>query len=161
MRADYEGAKREALGVLSQFGVNDPAIDPVEISRQLGANVHFVTFSGDYSRISGFYDSEEDAIFVNEKEHPLRQTFTIAHELGHRTMHREWAASNDYVVMMRDDTTSNDAHEIEANEFAGNLLVPRFLLDKYYESLTKSDLSRLFAVSVPVISVRLSREYGL
>ena len=40
------------------------------------------------------------------------------------------------------------------------LLVPRFLLDQYWERLSVDQLSTLFAVSVPMTKHRLSFEYG-
>ena len=153
-------AKQKAIDVLDQFGVDEPYVNPVKIARELGATVSFATFSEEYSNVSGFYDFDTDTIFVNEKEYPLRQTFTIAHELGHRLLHKDWAASNDYRVLLRNDDAPKDQYEKEADEFAGNLLVPRYLLDKYYESIDKSGLSKIFAVSVPVISIRMSKEYG-
>jgi len=124
--------------------------------------VYFVKFETDKQNISGFFDCEEKAIFVNKDEWPLRQTFTIAHELGHKILHEEWAKSSDYRVLLRDqDHAGDDFHEKEANAFAANLLVPRFMLDKYWKSLSPEQLSQLFAVSVPVIKFRLSLEYGV
>jgi len=67
--------------------------------------------------------------------------------------------SNDYVVLMRDN--ARNKYELEADEFAGNLLAPRFMLDKYYERLSIAKMSQLFAISVPAIKVRLSKEYGI
>ena len=144
-----------------RFCVSDPPIDPVEIARGSGVDVLFVTFGGQSQRISGFYDAEENAIYVNADEYPLRQTFTVAHELGHARLHRDWARGSEYQMLMRDqDAPSGNKYEKEANAFAAHLLVPRFLLDRY-RHLEISDLSRIFAVSVPVIENRLSFEYGL
>ncbi len=159
--ADYKKAKDAALSILREFEVTAPPVNPVEICRNKGINVHFVKFQPAYANISGFYDCVDDSISINEEEYPLRQTFTIAHELGHRILHKEWAESNNYEMMMRGHPESNNCYEQEANEFAGQLLVPRFLLDPYVDQLTKTDLSKLFAVSVPTISVRLSKEYGI
>lgn len=158
---DIRKAKREATDIVERFGITSPPIDPVQIARELGLKVYFAKFGQEMSKISGFYDFEENAIFVNEEEYPLRQTFTVAHELGHYLLHKEWAESNDYKVLLRDDMNSRDPYEIEANEFAGNLLCPRFMLDKYFGSLGIQQLSRLFAVSIPVINIRLSKEYGI
>jgi len=137
-----------------------PPVNPVEVALNLCVEVRFVRFNEENQNVSGFYDPEENAIYVNRDEYPLRQTFTIAHELGHAVLHREWANSDEYRVLMRDDQTDHgEPHEKEANAFAANLLVPREMLDEY-SSLKPSDLSRLFAVSVPVINNRLSFEYG-
>lgn len=135
-------------------------MNPVEVARNLGVDVRFVRFNEDSKGVSGFYDPDENAIYVNKDEFPLRQTFTIAHELGHAVLHREWARGSDYRVLMRDNETDyGEPHEKEANAFAAHLLAPRDMLDEY-KSLSETDLSRLFAVSVPMIRNRLSFEYG-
>jgi Zn-dependent peptidase ImmA (M78 family) len=54
-----------------------------------------------------------------------------------------------------------DFREKEANAFAANLLIPRFMMDRYWESISQSGLSQLFAVSVPAIKARLSFLYGV
>ncbi|WP_126421814.1 ImmA/IrrE family metallo-endopeptidase [Asticcacaulis excentricus] len=158
---DIRRAKNSAKEIIERFDIKEPPVDPVEIARQLGLRVYFARFDAANSRISGFYDCDDNAIYVNEEEFPLRQTFTVAHELGHYILHREWAKSNDYKVLMRDEMSSRDPYEIEANEFAGNLLAPRFMLDKYWKELSVTQLSKLFAMSVPAINVRLSKEYGV
>lgn len=162
MKPDYRRAERMAQRLLDDFEIDEPPIDPVRIARHLGVKVVFASFSGEGRGISGFYDCEEDAIFVNEDEYPLRQTFTVAHELGHKVLHEEWARSEDYKVLWRDpEKQTQDFREQEANAFAANLLMPRFLMDRYWEDLSVSQLSRLFAVSVPAIKNRLSFLYGL
>lgn len=161
-RPDYARVKREAARLLRDFAVSEPPVDPAKIARELGVTVYFVKFSPDKQNVSGFFDCDEGAIFVNKDEWPLRQTFTIAHELGHKILHEEWARSSDYKVLLRDqDYSGDDPHEKEANAFAANLLVPRFMLDKYWKALTPEQLSHLFAVSVPVIKFRLASEYGI
>lgn len=159
---DYGVVKREAAGLLKKYGLTSPPIDPVEIARGEGVGVKFVNFSGDYEGASGFYDPQENAIFVNKDEFPLRQTFTIAHELGHAKLHMDWVNSDDYHIFWRDPSRNknDDPHEKEANAFAANLLLPRSLLDKYYRGHSVETLSRVFAVSVPFVENRLSFEYG-
>lgn len=162
-KPDYAKVKRAATEVLDQFGFVEPPVNPVKISRELGIEVVFVEFDKEHNNISGFYDFEENSIYVNRNEFPLRQTFTIAHELGHKLLHEDWARSSEYRILMRDqDFSSNeDFHEKEANSFAANLLVPRFMLDRYWKDVTIEQLSQLFAVSVPVVRNRLSFEYGV
>ena len=160
--ADYSKAEKEALKLLRDAGVSEPPIDPVEISRSVGVAVRFVEFSGESNaNVSGFYDFEENAIVVNKDEYPLRQTFTVAHELGHKVLHEAWAKSDKYLVFLRDPSLAvNTPVEQEANCFAANLLMPKFIMDDYY-TLPVHELSTLFAVSVPAVRVRLKRLYGI
>jgi Zn-dependent peptidase ImmA (M78 family) len=164
MKPDYRRAEREAVKLLSRCGIENPPVNPIVIAKKiLNVTVKFATFqSVESERISGFYDCEEDEIVVNRAEFPLRQTFTIAHEMGHKVLHEEWAKSSDYQVLLRNPKEQNrDFREKEADAFAANLLMPRFMMDQYYESQSSSDLSRLFAVSVPAIQARLSYLYGI
>lgn len=161
MAPDYQRAKAEAICLLLQFGLEKPPVNPMDIAGHLGVKISFVEFEKNLNNISGFYDFEEDTIFVNKEEFPLRKTFTIAHELGHRILHAEWAKSSDYKVLMRGDVRTDDPKEAEANTFAANLLVPRFMLNKYWEEFSATQLSELFVVSVPVIRNRISFEYGV
>lgn len=148
---------------MARYGYDEPPINPVDIARNEGVGVKFVTFTGEYAGASGFFDPQENAIYVNKEEFPLRQTFTIAHELGHAKLHSEWVRSDDYKIFWRDLNRNdrNDPHEKEANAFAANLLVPRPALNKYYRNLSVEMLSKIFAVSVPTIENRLSFEYGI
>ncbi|HYP57343.1 MAG TPA: ImmA/IrrE family metallo-endopeptidase [Beijerinckia sp.] len=162
IKPNYARVKREALRLLDEFSITTPPVDPMKIARGVGVTVYFVKFAPEKQNVSGFFDCDERAIFVNKAEWPLRQTFTIAHELGHKVLHEEWARSSDYRVLLRDqDYNGDEPHEKEANAFAANLLVPRFMLDQYWKNLTLEQLSQLFAVSVPVIKNRLSSEYGV
>ncbi|MET3853438.1 Zn-dependent peptidase ImmA (M78 family) [Rhizobium sp. OAE497] len=159
---DYARVKRVVDGIIDDLGITSPPVNPVDVARQLGLEVEFATFGGKFYGISGFYDCDSNAIIVNAHEYPLRQTFTVAHELGHHMLHREWAKTSEYTMLMRDsDYNGSEAHEKEANAFAGNLLVPRFMLDRYWQSTSVEGLSKLFAVSVPVIKNRISLEYGV
>jgi len=162
-RPNYRHAEREALRLLSESGIKEPPVNPVKVANDLvGTKVAFVTFSPGSNNISGLFDSEENAILVNRDEPPLRQTFTIAHELGHKILHEAWARSSEYKVLLRDpDQREQDFREKEANAFAANLLMPRFMMDQYWENVTPSQLSQLFAVSVPAVKARLSFLYGV
>lgn len=161
-RPNYSKAQREAQRILEDMAIVSPPINPVQIARSLGVEVIFVTFSEESRGVSGFFDCEENSIFVNEEEVPLRQTFTVAHELGHSVLHRDWAKSAEYQVLWRDPTKQHqDFREREANAFAAELLMPRQLMDQYWDRFSVSELSRLFAVSVPAMKVRLSSLYGV
>lgn len=160
-RANYQRAEGEALRLLKEYGLTEPPVNPRWVADALNVKVTFVRFSGEESQVSGFYDYDENEIVVNEEEFAPRQTFTIAHELGHKVLHDEWAKSSSYRVLLRDQNQqSRDAHEREADAFAANLLMPRFMLDTYVEHHTPQQLARLFAVSLPAMKARLAHLYG-
>ncbi len=76
-------------------------------------------------------------IGVNSLHHPNRQRFTIAHELGHLELHRQMITSNVHVdknfpALMRDrkSATGTEQIEIEANQFAAELLMPIALIEQ-------------------------------
>ena len=158
-RANVQLAEKAALDLLAQFDLQSPPVNPVSIARETGVDVAFVSFEGEDAKdISGFYDFEERKIFVNRDEPALRQTFTVAHELGHQRLHADWVATDAYRVYRRGNQVQ-DEHETEANTFAANLLIPRFMMDRFYE-LPVADLSQIFAVSVPAVRARLQYLYG-
>ena len=155
-----ERAKNEALRIVNEFGYKKPYVDPVRICRDLGIDVLFAKF--DNPQISGFCYPQKNAIYVSSEESPRRQTFTIAHELGHKMLHEDWAKTNEYQVLYRDTTKmTQDWREVEANTFAANLLVPKFMLDEYRKIATVEELAKVFVVSMPVIKNRLNTEYGI
>jgi Zn-dependent peptidase ImmA (M78 family) len=88
----------------------------------------------------------------------------MAHELGHKLLHSDWIQTSDYQVVFRIDSAmdmeSKDYREKEADCFADHLLVPKFMLDRYYKIASIEELSVLFAVSMPVIRNRIRTEYG-
>lgn len=69
---------------------------------------------------------------VNSDEAPVRQRFTIAHELGHFFLHENKESFIDY----RDNKKNiiRDKKEIEANKFAAALLMPKKMLQKDVKS---------------------------
>lgn len=159
---DYGKARKAAVSLLERMGITAPPVDPVSVAEFAGVKVRFVEFEGESdARISGFYDCEEDVIVVNKHEFPLRQTFTVAHELGHKILHEEWAKSDNYKVLLRDPFARESSPvEQEANFFAANLLMPKSMMDEYY-LLPPHEISEIFAVSVPAVKARLQSLYGI
>ena len=85
--------------------------------------------------------------------------FTIAHELGHYFLHKDWIEKGKYEILMRNTSfrTGNSLEKIEANTFAVHLLVPDFMLNKYKKVSSFYELSILFGVSQPVIKFRVEQ----
>ncbi len=159
-KPNFRLAQREAIRLLNEVGIYEPPVNPVRVANSIGVNVRFVAFSGESEDIAGLYDPSADEILVNQAESGVRQTFTVAHELGHRVLHREWAESQAYQVLWRDPSRQGkDRFEIEANQFAANLLMPKDFVDEY-RYLPAASLARIFAVSEQVATIRLSKLYG-
>lgn len=114
-------------------------------------------------------ESKRGAIGYNAAHAPVRQRFTIAHEIGHYMLHVKSSESrlflDRYVVYRRDDlsSTGNDKEEIEANAFAAALLMPAQLvraeIKKHGLDLDDEDdlalLAKRFNVSTTAMSFRL------
>lgn len=156
--ADFEMAKKFASDLLEKNGFIEPPISPIELAASEGINVVYADMPSKFSGVAGFIDMKNHIIFVNKGDPRNRQSFTIAHELGHFLMHKSLINENPdiYTVLYRSKELNDegDPLEKEANCFAANLLVPLNLL-KTYKNLPVSTLSILFQVSQQVISYRL------
>lgn len=75
------------------------------------------------------------AILVNARHHPNRQRFTIAHELGHLLLHGYRTPHADKQFRFRDARSSEGSvlEEIQANQFAAELLMPRKMIMRAIE----------------------------
>lgn len=107
-------------------------------------------------------------IGVNSQHHPNRQRFTIAHELGHLTLHRDAIEERVHVdktfqVLMRNTNSASGTEriEIEANQFASELLMPLRLLDPLLGRYDIDDdeplqrLAHMFRVSKQALEYRI------
>ena len=74
-------------------------------------------------------------IVVNSLHHPNRKRFTVAHELGHLILHRYKTPHADRGFRLRDARSSEGSvlEEIQANQFAAELLMPRSMLMRALE----------------------------
>ncbi len=115
------------------------------------------------------------AILVNSQHHPNRQRFTIAHELGHLLLHGYRTPHADRQFRLRDARSSEGSvlEEIQANQFAAELLMPRAMImkavdrnsfqhapadkseERQFEALV-TKLAKDFRVSRQAMTVRLS-----
>ena len=115
------------------------------------------------------------SIVVNVDHAEVRRRFTIAHELGHLLMHRYTVPHADgrFVVRFRNakSATGSDRQEIEANQFAAELLMPELLVlrhashlgldlggesDPGSEAAALARLAARFRVSVQAMSLRVA-----
>lgn len=100
-------------------------------------------------------------IKVNRHDDARRQRFTVAHEMAHFLLHRDYIGNG-----LSDDALYrsylSDAKEAQANRLAADILMPRNLIKSELARLggeaTESTVSRLadmFDVSVAAMQIRL------
>lgn len=158
----YSLAKKEAQNVLKNNYIDMPPINVRELVGNYGLQLRFAEFPEQMSGVCGFLDTDEKAIWVNVKDSPNRQNFTIAHELGHWLLHREEIIDrpDSYHVLRRQPMGGEkDYRETEANSFAANLLVPTSMLKICKQGgFNKQMMADLFCVSQDVIGYRLQQE---
>jgi len=158
--ANFALAQREAENLIEKYRITRPPIDPEAIAKDLGVDVVYAEFNKDISdQISGYIDPASCQIVVNKAISASRKIYTIAHELGHYILHRDYANSQDYQVLLRRNQYegAKPSEEQEADAFAANLLVPMKFLRQYKDVASSSELARLFCVSHDAILHRLRR----
>ncbi|HWI62742.1 MAG TPA: ImmA/IrrE family metallo-endopeptidase [Symbiobacteriaceae bacterium] len=120
---------------------------------------------------AGFLDPEAALIVVEETHHEHRRRFSIAHEVGHYVLHflPRTAPVGVFACTTRDmetaavptgsDRLQHYRQEVEANQFAGELLMPapavRAMCKVTGGQVGK--LARHFNVSVRAMEIRLER----
>jgi Zn-dependent peptidase ImmA (M78 family) len=157
--------RQRVEALLSRSGVRKPPVPVEEIAVNLGLEVRYAPFDGDLSgalvRSRG-----ETYIGVNSSDHPNRQRFTIAHELGHFLLHKGISlhVDKDFRVNLRDGDSSAGVNpeEMEANRFAAELLMPTRFVVRDVEELRAVNqaaldaLARRYKVSPHAMKIRLS-----
>jgi Zn-dependent peptidase ImmA (M78 family) len=143
--------------------------EPVPV-RQLAKLAGATLRSGDLpDNLSGFLLRQAGGavIGVNADHAETRQRFTIAHEIGHLLLHPDQSYLDRKILpaYFRDDRsrTAEDKVEIDANQFAADLLMPKRLLQR---ALANHDidvedekevarLAKRFGVSKQALTYRL------
>jgi Zn-dependent peptidase ImmA (M78 family) len=129
-----------AAALLEKHNIKSPPTPVEKLAKALGAQVRFAPFDDE---LSGMVHIKDGVVIigVNSLHHPNRQRFTIAHELGHLELHRDMITANVHVdkgfpaALMRDSnsTTGTELIEIQANQFAAELLMPRKMIEAVLE----------------------------
>lgn len=153
--------EQRANNFLSKSKIVKP---PVDLKKILVDN-QVLLFERDLNNVagntlSGFIQKDEDGslkIFVNSKHANTRNSFTVAHELGHFALgHLE---GKKRVISYRDSNALYNEKEREADYFATCLLMPREFLEKYaaeHMLPTLSEFAKEFKVSRAAMSKRLN-----
>ncbi|MBU4000574.1 ImmA/IrrE family metallo-endopeptidase [Patescibacteria group bacterium] len=157
-------ARQMARKVLRDFGISEPPIDIMPVIVQKGY---------EYIEVDNFLD-DVDALFlrnendgkvyaaVNANHHVNRQRFSLAHEFGHILLNHDLNYYRPYITIdnpptEKVHTAAESCFETEANNFAGELLVPLDMLKKEFNKTRDlKALSKTFWVSQQVISIAVS-----
>jgi len=147
-------AQAAADALTSTFSA--PPIPVKEIAEQSGVEVVFTSFGESSDRVAGFCDFDARRLYVNETDILTRQMFTMAHELGHWILHRDYFDDfpSSYNVLPRYSRPRENPLEREANIFAANLLAPSRLLRPVRDAGV-ARLADLFGVSRQMMELRL------
>ena len=146
---------RTALGLPP----DEPLADIVATLERLAA-VHVVVLDlGD--GVAGAYLRRDACplLFVNGRQAPARQRFTVAHEYAHHRLEHGSVVDGHNALA----GYGHDPREVEANAFAAELLLPRAALERLFPGLPATRLSLddvvriayAFGVSAQMARIRL------
>jgi transcriptional regulator with XRE-family HTH domain len=147
-----------AQELLKLSGASSPPVDVKALAEACGAMVLSYSFDDDLSGLVVELDGGA-AIGVNSSQAPVRQRFTIAHELGHYLLgHHE----RFHIDLGRGDSDGTPPgydwiSERAANDFAAELLMPARMIHEFDDGdRSTSDLAELFDVSGLAMGYRLA-----
>lgn len=163
-------ARRQAEELIETFNINIPPVNVEELAEQLGLSVVHYDLGED---VSGLLISNGDVtcIAVKKDDARVRQRFTIGHEIGHFWLKHQFEPGA-HVHVDRGNFISKrglrssegiDPKEIEANQFAANLLMPARMVRQAVNELRKGmlldqhvqQLAQDFDVSEMAMTIRL------
>jgi len=161
-------ARKKARDLLAEAKVKLPPVPVEQLAVFKGAEVHYEPFSGELSGMVHRQPTGKAVIGVNALHSPTRQRFTIAHELGHLVLHQneQFHVDENSPIGFRNFLSSQavNSDEIEANQFAAELLMPTYLLKAEIEKIPANTgtedaiakLAEIFEVSEQAMTFRLS-----
>lgn len=145
--------RERAQQIHRQYWDHSLPLNPIEIANRLGVKVFSSAGLGIFG---GYYDTTENVIVVNANDPPVRQRFSIAHELGHCVLgHGSSPRDNSKEY----DQSQYVPKEYAANVFAAELLMPEDAVRVMVEQrgLNFSDLCEKFCVSAHAMRIRLEK----
>jgi Zn-dependent peptidase ImmA (M78 family) len=168
---DANDPERKAQELLNSFGSVGSPVPVEKIAKSIGVQVRFSPLDDELSGMIYIKDGVP-IVGVNSIHHPNRQRFTIAHELGHYQLHRDVLSSavhvdKNFPVLMRDanSATGWDKREIEANQFAAALLMPKSSIEHALggkpldidDDRPLEEIARKFRVSKQALEYRIRK----
>lgn len=156
-------SRDRASNILEMYRITAPPVPVEDIAQELGFVVVPHDFPEDTSAVL-LIRPEGKVIGVNQSHAPVRQRFSIAHELGHYLnghedySHHESRPERIQVDARYNMTDPEQRLEIEANEFAAELLMPTAMLKRDVAAAAKldaGDLAKRYSVSEQAMWIQL------
>ena len=135
----------------------------INIADELGIDVYETNDFENSQSGSIKKEGEKFVIYVNAKHPTTRKKFTIAHEIAHFLEHQNFfereeehvSLSRQPAVLNSREDNENEKMEIEANQVAAELLMPKDIFIKAWETADKvSDVADKFGVSQSAAALR-------
>lgn len=166
MKPRFRLATRKARELLQKAGVVGPPVPVGDLAALAGAEVQYEPFDGELSGMI-MRRGGKALIGINTKHSLGLQRFSLAHELGHLLLHRSKAFHLDgkHPIRLRDarSSTGEDIDEVEANQFAAELLMPEAFLARDVKEVAWEEaevatgkLAERYQVSDQAMSIRLT-----
>lgn len=156
--ATIQDAEQAATQMLEQswWGEHSLPVDPFALAQGLGIAVRSTRLRSDES--GNIVIAPEGAVItINQADHPNRQRFTCAHEIGHY-LRRAAQGDRETYVDLRSTLAGLgvDSEEIYANQFAAALLMPAAHVRRFVDAgLNPQDVASIFGTSVQAVELRL------
>jgi Zn-dependent peptidase ImmA (M78 family) len=159
MAPRYSLARRRAKELLRRGRVKRAPVPIEKLAALLGATIKYEPFAGElYGMVHRNTDGSA-TIGVNSVDRATRQRFTIAHELGHLLLHEteELHIDEESPIGFRNHASGMavDEREIEANQFAAELLMPAHMISEDVQELIEK------AIGVDEAIGRLASKYNV
>ena len=158
MEIDDAGAnpKRLAEAIVKQLPTGIRAVPVREIASAIDIyEIREAVLDGLEGGLIVPEDKSNGAILVHSERHEARKRYTIAHEIGHYVNPTHRTSNPDGFMCSRKDMNvesakAGDRHakmELEANQFAAELLMPDALVSAFLERKVGADLDHIFALA--------------
>jgi len=152
----YEVRAKDLL--LDVYGKMEQVELPINLSKVVDyLGLQALVFAADGEKdISGALDRGNNTIYINGDERYERQSFTLAHEIGHYLLHQD----KSYDLLHRSDLQTpyenKEEEESEADAFAASLIMPRSLMRQQWKINPEiSYIANMFGTSHTAAEYRL------
>jgi Zn-dependent peptidase ImmA (M78 family) len=150
----------EAIGARQKAKQLTIPVDPTAVAAAYSTRVVHESFTDDLSGVL-VRKGDSNTIAINESDSLVRRRFTVAHECGHLILGHKGEVFVDKQIVNRRSTASSlaiDDQEIEANQFAASLLMPRAEVVEHLDQLSKSCRQRAVLVELMARSFCVSKK---